>query len=232
MGKRGPAPKGPYGGKTGVLSMRVRPDTREALERAAQKNGRPLSQEIEDRLRRSLAEDKTIIEIFGGAEVYAIMRLISSSMAMSENPLSQKSWLDDPYAFDQVVRTVNANLEIFRPPGKPEPPKILPESSRSGVSWYDELQNRIFEEAAKIQGLFNAEEMATRVLEAEKGIPLNKDPVPSRIKGALGDLVARIPPQGAVAAQLRQRIKRHLKKAAKKRDLLLTQTSKNDRRKS
>ena len=65
MGKRGPQPKGEYGGKiarTAVLSTRLQPDTRARLSEAAKANKRSLSQELENRLRGSfIEEDKVII---------------------------------------------------------------------------------------------------------------------------------------------------------------------------
>jgi hypothetical protein len=53
MGRRGPQPKGEYGGNIGraaVLSTRIQPDTRARLSQAAKANRRSLSQELEHRL--------------------------------------------------------------------------------------------------------------------------------------------------------------------------------------
>ena len=53
----GRKPQGEYKGKTATLTTRIEPDTRTALEKAAKETGRSLSQEIENRLRRSIASD-------------------------------------------------------------------------------------------------------------------------------------------------------------------------------
>jgi TraY domain len=48
--RRGRRPQGEYAGKTGVMSFRIRPDTKAALREAATTSGRSLSQEAEHRL--------------------------------------------------------------------------------------------------------------------------------------------------------------------------------------
>lgn len=68
MGKRGPAPRGEYGGKIGrtaVLSTRLQPDTRVRLSVAAKSNGRSLSQELEHRLRGSFIEEDKVVDFYG-----------------------------------------------------------------------------------------------------------------------------------------------------------------------
>jgi hypothetical protein len=73
--RRGRAPQGEYAGKTGVLSFRIRPDTKTALRKAAAAANRSLSQEAEHRLRRGLDEDETISSLWGGAKTLAMMWL-------------------------------------------------------------------------------------------------------------------------------------------------------------
>ena len=68
MGKRGPHPKGEYGGKiarTAVLSTRLQPDTRARLSEAAKASGRSLSQELEHRLRGSFIEEDKVVDFYG-----------------------------------------------------------------------------------------------------------------------------------------------------------------------
>ena len=74
MGRRGPKPAGPYEHKTTVFSTRIRPDTRERLANAAAARGRPLSQEVEHRLRASFDRDDDIVRVFGTDANYAVMR--------------------------------------------------------------------------------------------------------------------------------------------------------------
>jgi len=89
------------------------------LVKKSRESGRSLSQEIEYRLRRSLDEDRTIINIFGSRRNYAIMRLISSVLLADQHLVSRGkvSWLEDTDAFDNAVAKVVAALELFRPAG-------------------------------------------------------------------------------------------------------------------
>jgi hypothetical protein len=122
MGKRGPAPKGEYTGKSKVLSTRIRPDTREALSAAAKASGRSLSQEIEHRLRRSFLEDEKIADMFGTRQTFLIMRITALALQRAWNPdKPEADWLNDPFAFEQAVKIVAAVLEAIRPPGEIEP---------------------------------------------------------------------------------------------------------------
>jgi uncharacterized protein (DUF1778 family) len=57
MGKRGPKATIEFKDKTAVMSTRIRQDTREMLQAAADRHGHSLSQEIERRLRAPATED-------------------------------------------------------------------------------------------------------------------------------------------------------------------------------
>jgi hypothetical protein len=116
--QRGRKPRGAYKQKTKVFSTRIRADTKEALAAAAKQRGHSLSQEIEYRLRRSFDEDEKMLDKFGGRRNYAVLRLISCLMEAVYNPLSPGAfWLDDPYLFNQFVKTTINVLEELRPPG-------------------------------------------------------------------------------------------------------------------
>ena len=81
MGRRGPQPKGEYGGKIGrtaVLSTRLQPDTRRRLVAATEASGRSLSQELEHRLRRTFIEDDKAVEFYGSQSNAAILKLIGA----------------------------------------------------------------------------------------------------------------------------------------------------------
>lgn len=111
MGKRGPAPRGEFVGKTTVFSTRIRPDTRAALKQSAERSGRSLSQEIEYRLRRSFSEDEKIADVFGTRRNYALMRVIASLMEINTE------WADDPVTFNELVQSINSFLQSMRPSG-------------------------------------------------------------------------------------------------------------------
>lgn len=206
MGKRGPKPKGPYASKTSVLSTRIRPETRAALESVAKAKRRPLSQEIEHRLRRSFDEDTRIESIFGNAETYGLMRAIASVVNVTATNAAkairaarhgkQVDWMSDPYVYDQAVRSIRVILELFRPPGdRSRPPLPVPE----GVPKW-----RVRKTESEIYGLGEGitwgEGAAINLLRAIRDAP-DGNPLPEdddllkearRIRDALGPVAKRL----------------------------------------
>jgi len=143
MAKRGAKPKGEYAGKSGVLSTRIRQDTRDALQSAKNQSGRSLSQEIEYRLRRSFDEDENIKDKFGTRQNYTVMRALSHLARSMKNPdLSRKEkkdpdteshdWLSDPYTFECAFETMLIYLSSIRPEGDVIEPK---NQANNGQSW-------------------------------------------------------------------------------------------------
>jgi hypothetical protein len=117
VGQRGRKPKGNYKQKTEVLSTRIRADTKAALAAAAKEHGHSLSQEIENRLRRSFDEDIGLFEKFGGRRNYAVLRMISGLMGTLSSPyLPDVSWLDNLRLYDQLVKMVGTVFAELRPP--------------------------------------------------------------------------------------------------------------------
>lgn len=122
MSKRsGPAPKGEHVGKSAVFSTRIRADLRAQLDAAAKASGRSLSQEVENRLRSSFKYDERLADQFGSVRDAFVMKLIASALQVAaKNPdRPNVSWLDDPTAFRQAMRTLGAVLEAIRPDGAP-----------------------------------------------------------------------------------------------------------------
>jgi hypothetical protein len=134
MGRRGPQPKGEYGGKIGrtaVLSTRLQPDTRRRLVAATEASGRSLSQELEHRLRRTFIEDDKAIEFYGSQSTAAILKLLGAVIQFTCTswyvktadgwvPDLQKDpgeWLRDPKLFDQVLTAIVHTLMWFKPSG-------------------------------------------------------------------------------------------------------------------
>jgi hypothetical protein len=112
-----------------VLSTRIRPDTRAALEKASKKSGRSLSQEIEHRLRRTIIEDEKIEAAFGSRQNFNIMRTVAMALHLRTGHLAERDglpyWLTDAKFFDQTVKMVGNVLSALRPPDA-EPPNIGP----------------------------------------------------------------------------------------------------------
>src|SRR6266852_2710112 len=121
---RGRIARGEYVNKSRVLSTRIREDTRKALESAAAKSKRSLSQEIEFRLRRTLADDIDGSNRCGTRQNYAVLRMISCFMEFySASGAGTVSWLDDPFLFEKTKRSINHALEAVRPPGEIKVPE-------------------------------------------------------------------------------------------------------------
>jgi hypothetical protein len=132
MGKRGPRPKGEYGGKIGrtaVVSTRLQPDTRKRLVAAAGTSRRSLSQELEHRLRRTFIEDDKAVEFYGSQSNAAILKLIGAVIQSTCSNWAMKTadgwvpdlskdpdeWLHDPKLFDRVLTAIVHALIWFKP---------------------------------------------------------------------------------------------------------------------
>lgn len=181
MGKRGPKASGP---PMTFLSTRIQVATRDALERAAAER-KPksftLAREVETRLRRSFDEDRKLADIFGGQELYGILRLAGAALtAAGEVAFSSrtgrrrpaKEWLSDPYAYEQALNALMAVMEAFRPVGDPAPPGAAAvlkahaknPSSRADAAKLDWALGRI--------GLYAAAQETMLVAEADPEPPL------------------------------------------------------------
>jgi hypothetical protein len=123
MGRRGPPPKGEYGGKIGrtaVLSTRLQPDTRARLVAATKASTRSLSQELEHRLRRTFVEDDKAVEFYGTGQTAAVVKLIGAtiqSAAARGSPQKKYDWLKEQWLFDDVMAAIEHMLLWFRPGG-------------------------------------------------------------------------------------------------------------------
>src|SRR5690349_5265821 len=91
---RGRPPMPAESRKRNNLTMRLRDETRAALEERAAANGRSLSEEIEVRLEQSF--DPAL----GGARTAALLRSLA---AIVELEGYGDEWLDDRYAFNEVT---------------------------------------------------------------------------------------------------------------------------------
>ena len=114
--KRGRTPQGEYAGKTGVMSFRIRPDTKAALRKAAATSGRSLSQEAEHRLRRGLDQDETISSFWGDPKTFAMMRLAAQAvLSLGKVRDTEVHWTANVEAFDAAMEAIIGTLRVFRP---------------------------------------------------------------------------------------------------------------------
>jgi hypothetical protein len=146
MGKRGPQPKGEYGGKgdrTAVFSTRLRPETRNRLVAAAKTSGRSLSQELEHRLRWTFSEDDLGVKLYGTEQNAAVVNLIGATIqsVSTRNSVGRKhEWLKEQWLFDDVMTAIRHVLLWFRPGGDSGLRQI---TFGSGTDRADQLINEI-----------------------------------------------------------------------------------------
>ena len=81
-------------GKRVPLNMRTTATLRAKMEKAANKSGRSLAQEVEARLEQSFSADDRAISVFGGQEKYQLFKMLSDAAEMIESRTGN-SWLAD-----------------------------------------------------------------------------------------------------------------------------------------
>ncbi len=122
-----------------TMSTRLTSETRAKLEAATTKSRRSLAQEIEFRLERSFAEEKSQAEIsdgavrefyvsFGKLETFLVARLLANAIQTIE-AVTGKNWMDDPEAHRQTQEACKTILDAFRPPAgkRPIPTEVISE---------------------------------------------------------------------------------------------------------
>jgi plasmid stability protein len=129
---RPPAPETERRGEN--LTLRVRSETKEALEHRAAKSGRSLSAEAEYWLGQALLSegvlDQALDLAFGQATAGLVLLLAkiandtgSHAGFISTHTLEgSRDWLSNPYAFDQVTQGIVSALDVLRPEGEIVPP--------------------------------------------------------------------------------------------------------------
>jgi TraY domain len=121
----GRKPRGEFKGKTATLTTRITPETRAALERAAEKSRRSLSQEVEHRLDYSIRRDyehNRDRHIRGLAETIAIL-------THWVERATQKRWIDDPFTAEALRRGIEFLVFHFGAPGTPEVPASVKDAA-------------------------------------------------------------------------------------------------------
>jgi hypothetical protein len=98
-----------------------------------------LSQEIEDRLRRTLSEDKAEIDQYGSKQNAAIVRLIGLVIQVV-SAKGKHDWLKEQWLFDDVMSAIRHVFLWFRPGGDSDIRKI---TFSSGTDLADQLINEI-----------------------------------------------------------------------------------------
>jgi plasmid stability protein len=115
------------------LTLRVRDETKAALERNAAANGRSLSEEAETLLDQALRSPQMLEQAFdlaldrpGAGLIMALVRVMRDvprgAAFVTTNRHGGDDWINSPYAFEQVSRAIAAMLEAVRPEGDVTPP--------------------------------------------------------------------------------------------------------------
>jgi TraY domain len=130
----GRKPKGEFTGKSATITTRIRPDTRDALERAARANGRSLSQEVEFRLRAGLL--LTDAQQRNQALSQAIARMVEGI-----EKGTGRSWLEDPFtglALRHAIQAFAFHCAPFSTDDLAEVPPMINEAAAKMLSTFAE----------------------------------------------------------------------------------------------
>lgn len=118
-----------------ILSVRVRDETREQLEKAAKLNGRSLSQEAEAMIERAFDRPDLlpdVLEMAYGRQLAGLLMVMGRALFdaggqagfMSQpNAVGIHAWLEDPYGYDEATKALAVIMEAFRPRGEVSVPQ-------------------------------------------------------------------------------------------------------------
>jgi hypothetical protein len=127
----GRKPRGEFKGKSATLTTRITPETRAAMQRAAQKSDLSLSQEVERRLNDSVLNERNrTSDVRALAEAIAIV-------AEKVEIATGKRWLQDAFTGEALRHGIEVLVRHFAPHGaRVIPPnveeaaaRVLPEAS-------------------------------------------------------------------------------------------------------
>jgi len=120
----GRKPRGEFKGKSATLTTRITPKTRTAMERAAQKSGRSLSQEVERRLNDSVRNERN-----RRSDVRALAEAIAI-VAEKVEIATGKHWLQDASTGEELRRGIDVLVRHFAPHGA----RVIPPKDRRPTS--------------------------------------------------------------------------------------------------
>src|SRR6516165_1140950 len=132
----GRKPRGEFKGKSATLTTRITPKTRTAMERAAQKSGRSLSQEVERRLNDSVRNERN-----RRSDVRALAEAIAI-VAEKVEIATGKHWRQDASTGEELRRGIDVLVRHFAPHGAR--PRVLPEAGERDRSPTSVGENEAF----------------------------------------------------------------------------------------
>jgi hypothetical protein len=117
----GRKPQGEFGRKRSAFTTRITSATREALDRAAAKSGRSVSQEVERRLTDTLQRDLA-------ADRQRHVRALGESFMLMVQGVERSTscrWCDDAFTAEAIRQGLSLLISHFGPKGTPVLPKKL-----------------------------------------------------------------------------------------------------------
>jgi hypothetical protein len=121
----GRKPRGEFRGKSATLTTRITAGTREALDRAAEKNNRSLSQEVERRLRDSIQKDLS-------RDQQPHIRALGVAFMLMVEGVERRTglrWCDDAFTAESIRHGLNLFISRFGQSGKPALPEKLKDAA-------------------------------------------------------------------------------------------------------
>ena len=112
------------------LTLRIRAELKEALEKQAAKSGRSLSAEAEVWLSQALLSDGVLhqaLDLAFGRQLAGLVLLFGrvfrdTASFSGQISKSQQGPLDNPFVYDQITKGAARLFEVLRPPGPIEEP--------------------------------------------------------------------------------------------------------------
>jgi hypothetical protein len=130
----GRKPRGEFKGKSATLTTRITPETRAAMDRAAQKSGLSLSQEVERRLNDSVRNERN-----RRSDVRALAEAIAI-VAEKVEIATGKHWLQDASTGEELRRGIDVLVRHFAPHGARVIPPNVEEAAPIGIGESEALK--------------------------------------------------------------------------------------------
>lgn len=121
-------------GERAALGLRVTPELKTRLDRAAKESGRSQSQEAELRLERSFEREGLLaetLELRYGPQLAGVLLMLGEAMKdagefagfqATYTLEGSRNWFEVPAAFDQAAQAAGHVIEALRPPGEADVP--------------------------------------------------------------------------------------------------------------
>jgi hypothetical protein len=184
----GRKPEGPFKGKSATFTTRITQDTREALELAAEKSGRSISQVAENYLRAALKKPA------GEPRNRALADLVEL-VAEDVEEATGRSWLEDSFTCQALRLSIEALVLHFAPDptaGFPVPPAIEARATKMSAEIGETFRRPTgFAQILAYHLIARLEQSVSESLPDEWSMPLWPEDRPKLLRMAARDLNIR-----------------------------------------